>query len=151
MPVLLAGQPGLGFPQARAKLLRVIGDTPPRYLVLHVGANDIARVDQKQWLQELDELVCFIRAYWPAATLVWSDMLPRVAWRYARSQQGAENSRRRLNRKARCRILEENGKIIYHPDINEDCLLPDGVHLNQRGNEILKLSFDQQLTNIILN
>ncbi|XP_070174207.1 uncharacterized protein [Littorina saxatilis] len=110
LPVLLAGQPGLGFPQAHNKLLSTIRGTPPHYLVLHVGANDIARVDQKQWLQELDELVCFIRAYYPAAILVWSDMLPRLAWRHAHTLQGAENLRRRLNRRARGRILKETAK-----------------------------------------
>lgn len=40
----------------------------------------------------------FALAYCPAVTLVWSYMLPLVAWRYAHSQQGAEN---RLNRRAK--------------------------------------------------
>jgi len=149
LAVRLAGQAGLSFSQARNHIINAIGDTRPSYIVLHIGANDIGRVDQKMWLLELDELVCFLRAYCPKTTLIWSDMLPRTAWRYAHSLQGAENSRIRLNRKARARIFEESGMAIRYSNIDYSCLLSDGVHLTDRGNELFKANLEEQLVRIV--
>lgn len=153
LPVVWAGKSGLGFPRARAKLIEALEDAPsPSYVVLHVGGNDVCRVDQKHWREELDELVCFVRAFCPKATVVWSDMLPRNSWRHESFSNGGENSRKKLNRKARGRIMQEKekGRIVYHPNFDHSYLAEDGVHLSTKGLDQFKADFELQLTAMIL-
>lgn len=94
LPVRFAGQSGLQFSGLRTLLECAIEGPPPAYLVQHVGANDIGRINTIEWAQELQLWLTYIGARYPTTRVVWSDMLPRRAWRYSVDPAGAESAAR---------------------------------------------------------
>ncbi|KAL8566662.1 hypothetical protein ACOMHN_055599 [Nucella lapillus] len=151
LPVRLLGKPGLQLSQLRASLDEAINQTPPAYLVLHTGTNDIGRLNLKEWILELTTGVLYIRARWPNTHVIWSDMLPRLAWKYNMAQPGAENARKRNQRRARALAYQESGSVIHHPHIlpNYDCLLQDGVYLSDLGQDIFHSDLVEGLLGIV--
>ncbi|XP_070203913.1 uncharacterized protein [Littorina saxatilis] len=152
LPVRFAGQSGLQFSGLRTLLEGAIEGPPPAYLVLHVGANDIGRLNTVEWAQELQLWLAYIGARYPTTRVVWSDMLPRRTWRYSVDPAGAERARKRGTRRARHLVAGERGWFIKHPRIVADdaCLAADGVHLSSWGTCLLAWSLEESLTNIIL-
>ncbi|KAL8620898.1 hypothetical protein ACOMHN_025031 [Nucella lapillus] len=109
LTVRLLGKPGLQLSQLRASLDEAIKQTPPAYLVLHTGTNDIGRLNLREWIRELTTGVLYIRARWPNTHVIWSDMLPRLTWKYSTAQPGAENARKQNQRRARALAYQEHG------------------------------------------
>jgi lysophospholipase L1-like esterase len=150
IPVELRGRPGLRLRQLRPLLEATIVHTVPAYLVLHLGANDIGDLRTKEWIKELEIAILFIRAKWPGTIIIWSDMLPRQQWRYCRSVSGAENARKRNQRRAHGLVQEEGGVAIKHEALEADPdLAPDGVHLSDEGQQKLFDSLQQGLQTIV--
>jgi hypothetical protein len=151
IPVELFGQSGLRLHQVRGLLEQTIHQVTPAYIVLHAGANDIARIDCREWHQELNVCVLYVKARWPAATIIWSDMLPRLSWRYAHSWSGADNSRKRSQRRARIVVRDEGGMYIPHKKIKatREFLTEDGVHLTDVGQRAFKASLERGLLAIL--
>ena len=75
LPVTFIGKSGLRIAQLRPLLDQEMSP-PPALLVLHLGANDIGRLNSWQWIQELEASVTNLQARYPATKLIWSDMLP---------------------------------------------------------------------------
>ena len=152
LPVKLIGQSGLQLHQVRPLIDREIGDCQPAYLVLHVGANDIGRLGSREWNKEFHILILYLRARYAGTTLIFSEMLPRTAWRYA-SQSVAENIRKREQRRARQLMYREQGGVISHANITADsrCLLGDGVHLSEQGQALFKQNLEEGLFKIIVS
>ena len=146
LPVTFISKAGLRIAQLRPLLDQAMSP-PPELLVLHLGANDIGRLNSWQWFQELEVSITYLRARYPATTLIWSDMLPRATWRYGNGPEGAEKARRRNQRRARLLVSREQGAIIRHPLIKADaqCLLGDGVHLTDFGLEHFRVSLEDGL------
>ena len=131
-PLRLLGKGGLSIGNVRKLLDPYLGSHQPAFLVLQVGGNDIGLLDLVKWRLSLEELILYLRARLPHTKIVWSDMLPRLSWRYCASQQGGENSRKKNQREARRIVFREGGTVIRHPNITLDDLY-DGVHLNVEG------------------
>ena len=153
IPVRITGRPGLHIEQLLDLLDRGIREVAPAFLVLHLGANDIGRLDLKQWICELTIAIYYIRARWPDTFLVWSDMLPRSHWRNGSSAKGAENARKRNQRRARHLIYQEGGAVIHHPLIqaNVNLLQSDGVHLTDCGQAVFQDDLEAGLLSIMGN
>lgn len=153
IPVELFGKPGLRLSELRTLLDVWIRDVTPVVLVVHAGANDIGALNTLEWFRELEVVVLYLRARWPATRLVWSDMLPRTSWRFCTSRTGAENSRRRSQRRARYLFFQEGGAVIRHPSIRgtPTHLATDGVHLNRAGQINFLRSLEGGLLGIVGN
>ena len=138
----IRGISGLTLGGTRGALDSTLTPEGKGHLILHVGANDIHNLTSSDWLKELEALVFYIRARYPNYTLLWSDMLPRRAWRGLTKRQ-AERRRRRLQRRARRLFLKEGGGVIRHPLLTRDdyFISCDGVHLGLMGQEIFIRDF----------
>jgi hypothetical protein len=153
IPVEMKGRPGLRINQLRGLLHRHIQEwNQPAFMVIHMGANDIGSLSTKQWIEELDVCVLYLRARYPATQLIWSDMIPRLSWRHCVSVKGAENARKRNQRRARALFWSEGGKVISHPKISTGPdLLSDGVHLSEVGQGKFHTDLQDGLQEIIGN
>ena len=153
LPTFLFGRPGMCIGHLRPTLDKVLKDCTPTYLVLHVGANDIGRLDEYNWSREFELSVLYVKARWPTIQLLWSDMIPRLVWRHCQSNQGGEKARRRNQRRARAIILREGGKVIRHPSIQADPahLLSDGVHLSHEGQALFQSTMQDGILQAVGN
>ena len=128
-----------------------MGTTVPAHLILHLGANDVTQLTSWQWYNELEIAILYLRVRYPHTRIVWSDMLPRKAWRHASSIVGPEKARKRNQRRARALVCEQGGYIIKHPRIGADdtCLIDDGVHLTNVGQERFRNDLEQGIMEIL--
>jgi len=137
IPVKWVGRPGLRLNEVRNLILgQLTGKTPPAYIILHVGANDIGAIHAKEWEDSLYEVLTFLRAMFPPSLLVYSLMLPRVSWRYLPPRE-AHYARKRYNRRAKVMFDKERCVTVGHPLLEAKThLTPDGVHLSKEGMDI---------------
>ncbi|CAC5421755.1 unnamed protein product [Mytilus coruscus] len=113
-------------------------EEPPTYLVLHIGGNDLGEIKTgvlrnrlKNYLKNVSELLL-------NTTLVWSQILPRLTWRYSADTEAMDRSRQRINSSLASYIIRQGGHYIRYPDIspNSTFICQDGVHLTDIGNYI---------------
>ena len=111
---------------------------PPAMLVIHLGSNDLVRIDEFALRQRVSVMLRDCAAWCPSMTIVWSDILPRVFYFGALSQSALERKRRTINRWARSQCAKIPKAICLHqPQFQwSDFALfrYDGVHLSPRGN-----------------
>ena len=145
-PLKIKGVSGLGLEGMCQLIDRNLKTNGRGFVILHAGANDIRKLSEKDWLAELECILSYIGVRYSGYKPVWSDMLPRLHWRYAPviedDQEGRlarkvmEDCRKRLQRRARHKVISHNGMILRHPSLQQDLALldpVDGVHLTQQG------------------
>lgn len=114
----------------------------PRYIIFHVGGNDIISCNLKTFTglirKDVDELAAFV----PKTTLIWSDILPRRNWGEGIELyeiKRLEIKRKRINRLVRKQVPVWGGKFIAQPEIthsNRSLYFNDEIHLSDWGNYI---------------
>ena len=110
---------------------------PPKYLVIHVGANYLGNKKVGYLRNEIKFILRGLLRIMPQTVLVWSQILPRFSWRYSDNFEAMERCRRRLNNCIASFILKTGGCYIRHPELTHPALFKDdGVHLTDLGNEL---------------
>ena len=111
-------------------------DWPPDVLVLHVGGNDMGVRSMLEVTRDIKFDVLRLRMAFPQMVIVWSDMIARTSWRLARSVEGVNRARRKVNCDVGRFMARNGGLVARHLDLEEDTwryLRGDGVHLNAVG------------------
>lgn len=114
-------------------------ENPPEFLIIHVGGNDLGDAKVGFLRNNLKNTLCWLRAELPNTHLVWSQILPRIKWRYSDNDSAMQASRRRINSTIAEFVTREGGYYIRYPDIlanNNFIDKDDGVHLTPLGNQI---------------
>ncbi|OCT68209.1 hypothetical protein XELAEV_18039505mg [Xenopus laevis] len=108
--------------------------------------KEIVRISLGFELFEL--LFCF--GHWlhmPRLVFLWSEIIPRKVWRYARSHEALDTTRITINREI-ARYVKGKGEIVVkHKDIEfqDDLLREDGAHLNKFGLDLFNLGLQEGL------
>lgn len=113
-------------------------EEPPNYLVIHIGGNDLGEIKTGVLRNRLKHYVNNIKELLLNTTLVWSQILPRLTWRYSANIDAMDRSRQRINSSLASYIIRHGGHYIRYPDIspNSTFICQDGVHLTDIGNYI---------------
>lgn len=139
MDILWQGYGGLTVGDIMTKIrnLARVEDTPD-YIVLHVGGNDLGTVKVGTLRNDIKLIVRMILNRFPNVRLVWSEILPRLNWRYAREPDAMERARKKLNSCIGAYMIRKGGHYLRYSDIDADytCLKTDGVHLTEIGNDM---------------
>ena len=67
-------------------------DSHPRWLIIHLGGNDLASTPLKTLINMVQKDMSKFATMFPETCLVWSDILPRAAYRGARSNAKIEKA-----------------------------------------------------------
>lgn len=89
-----------------------------------------------------------IREWLPGVVILWSNLLPRHVWCWARNMSRIAVARRRLNYNLGKRVVQMGGAVIRHPGVafSQPALFwGDGVPLSPSGNDILLRDVQQGL------
>ncbi|XP_044155431.1 uncharacterized protein LOC122942002 [Bufo gargarizans] len=117
-------------------------DRPPDVLVLHVGGNDLGRRPFRELIRDVKFDLLRIWALFPGLITVWSDIVPRKAWRGARSVESLNKARVKVNR-AVGRFMAKSGGVVVRHEVLEkgvgEFWRADGVHLNAVGTDLWAL------------
>ena len=115
--------------------------TPPDILVLHLGGNDLGQVQRYKLLQRMKKDLTWVRETCPNTNIIFSSILPRIKWRYAKHPGKANRARLWINAEIAAFIPRLGGQLIAHSDeithTNAEMFIPDGVHLSYKGNDLL--------------
>lgn len=113
-------------------------EDPPQFIILHLGANDIGDIKIGYLRNHLKVIINWLQRKLPATTIIWSQILPRLKWRYSHDSDAMEKARYRLNNSIATHVMNLGGLYIRYPDIKSDrvFLESDGVHLTKLGNNI---------------
>ncbi|OCT55216.1 hypothetical protein XELAEV_18003823mg [Xenopus laevis] len=74
--------------------------------------------------------------------IVWSEMIPRLVWRWARDHSAMERSRRKINQLMSVFIRRSGGVVVRHKVLEQAVpghYRQDGVHLSEVGLELFIL------------
>ncbi|XP_048464572.1 nuclear receptor coactivator 5 isoform X3 [Rhincodon typus] len=87
---------------------------PPKYLVIHLGDNDIGYSQASDIIYMAKEVLGALKVLLPKTTLVCSELLPRPHWAF---QPGAslENDRRTINGVLKQYMEYKGQKFLEHP------------------------------------
>ena len=132
--VRLKGQSGLTLQGLRKLLEESLSRDGEGNIVLHVGANDIGNLTEKNWILELEIHLRFLKMRYPKYKIFWSDMTPRSNWR-GKIVGKMETKRKRSNIRARKLFFKLGDGVVHHPELQENASLlhSDGIHFNNDG------------------
>ncbi|VDI41058.1 ammonium transporter Rh [Mytilus galloprovincialis] len=114
-------------------------EEPPNYLVIHIGGNDLGEIKTGVLRNRLKHYVNNIKELLLNTTLVWSQILPRLTWRYSANIDAMDRSRQRINSSLASYIIRHGGHYIRYPDIspNSTFICQDGVHLTDIACQVI--------------
>ncbi|XP_048735776.2 uncharacterized protein LOC125651238 [Ostrea edulis] len=133
------GYSGLALMQVVNKLKYLSRFGPqPSAILLHCGGSDLGHTSIRKLRLQTKKVTKFIKTNFPNARIIWSCVLPRIAWKYSHNRPKMEEARRCLNPFASA-LNKSEGGVISYPDIKPQptFLHSDGVHLSKLGNSIL--------------
>ncbi|OCT97324.1 hypothetical protein XELAEV_18009550mg [Xenopus laevis] len=109
------GFPGLQWPGLFDRLVEnASSNEHPHVLVLHAGGNDMGVMSQKDLVRLMKLDVDKIRSLFPGVVVVWSEMVPRLVWRWARDHLAMERIRIKLNKLLSAFVRRSGGVVIRH-------------------------------------
>ena len=113
-------------------------EDPPNFMILHVAGNDIGDMKVGNLRNYIKRVLKWVAQMLPGTRLIWSQILPRINWRFSNNSVAMEKCRYRLNNATAAFIIRNGGYYIRYPDIRPDeiCIATDGVHLTNLGNQI---------------
>lgn len=123
----------------------------PTTIIIHLGGNDLVAWSQSKLLKTFKKQFEYMASVYPNATLVWSDILPRQAWRgidnTPENLEMIEQKRKRVNRLGTQVALRFGGRAIHHAlDFSTHGLFnSDKAHLSLIGNAIFLNTFEEAL------
>ncbi|VDI65752.1 Hypothetical predicted protein [Mytilus galloprovincialis] len=108
-----------------------------------MGGNDLGEIKTGVLRNRLKH---YLKKVLLNTTLVWSQILPRLTWRYSANIDAMDRSRQRINSSLASYIIRHGGHYIRYPDIspNSTFICQDGVHLTdidlKQNNKNIKLT-----------
>ncbi|XP_077309137.1 uncharacterized protein LOC143928250 [Lithobates pipiens] len=115
---------------------------PPDVLVLHAGGNDLGARKVRDLLNDIKADFLKLRARFPSTILLWSDIVARTQWRWARSVASIQKTRIRVNKVVGRFVIQNGGLVIRHRELESNVglyLRGDGVHLTDVGIDLWSL------------
>ncbi len=128
----------------------------PTTVILHLGSNDILKSPMRETRGLAEEALKILRNLLPDSRIVWSDILPRLAYSEEQIPNAGKAVTININKHAHrvCRnLLGGNAHYIRHSrvfnprfrNIDNPLWRYDGVHLTPHGN----LLFRQAISNAL--
>ncbi|KAM4036392.1 uncharacterized protein ACNLHF_015325 [Anomaloglossus baeobatrachus] len=131
---------GLMWPQVLPEVVGIAQvAASPVILLVHAGGNDLCSYRLAELLTTMRSDVDKFHGFFPELVLIWSEIIPRVAWQGARDAAAVERSRRTLNARMSRFVRFKGGVVVRHRQLegdNSSLMLPDGVHLSDIGLDI---------------
>ena len=133
------GRSGLTLSKLRNHIRTMMKlEDPPNYIVVHIGGNDLGNTRLGYLHYQLEQFMSWLSIQLPETALIWSQILPRLSWRYSKNTEAMDKGRRRLNSSIGAYMIKHGGCYLLYPDIKatHEFISTDDVHLTKLGNNI---------------
>jgi lysophospholipase L1-like esterase len=109
----------------------------PVFILIHLGGNDNGRIGLRDLKKKYKEEIDWVQKKLPNCIIIFSQILPRINWKYAKNVGSMEKCRLRFNNAVASYVLRNGGCYVRYPDIKaKSAPLEDGVHLNSLGSSL---------------
>jgi hypothetical protein len=122
-------------------------DMSPNIVIIHLGSNDISFPSPLSLITKMKNDIALYMENFPDTIFIYSELLSRRVWGKLTVWEG-ENRKIIINKALESFMEERGGKVIYHHRIHwkqRALFRRDGVHLNEKGNDILLSDFKDAL------
>ena len=112
------------------------GQYPLDLLIIHLSGNDLARHSSKALILDVLRNLKWLKAMYLAMHILWSTIIPQLAWRDARNFFSVNTAYRSVNQEVCRAVCGGLGSVIGHQRIRLDrpeFFQNDGVHLSDLG------------------
>ncbi|XP_062572705.1 uncharacterized protein LOC134234656 [Saccostrea cucullata] len=123
-------------------------ESPPKILIIHCGGNDIGKIPLLQLRSNMCSTLKNLEELLPNTTIGWSNILPRISWRFSSNSKSQNLATVRLNNFMNHLVTVNGGFFIKYPEITWDSnemFSSDGVHLSYIGNCFLLYNLQMAL------
>lgn len=136
------GHRGMVWDDLPSKLQWVGLHRMPKIIIIHLGGNDVVCTLMQKMKRIMRRDFEYLFKNFPNTIIVWSEILPRLCWRFSRTGSdlnALDKKRKRFNMLGR-QMLKDNqkGRILKN-DITSDCpglFRRDGCHLSDVGTDL---------------
>ena len=136
------GMSKMQWHQFQSKIQWIGLHNPPKIIIVHLGGNDVVSTKMQKMKRLMERDFKDLFKTFPGTIIVWSEILPRLVWKFAPldSDWRCWNRKRiRFNQLGRQMVSKHtNGKVIKH-DVTVDCpglFYKDGCHMSDVGNAL---------------
>ena len=129
-------------------------ENPPKVLVIHCGGNSLGLISLFELRRQMKTAILKIHSMLPSTKIVWSQILPRSAWRYSEDSKAMNFAAARLNNYAAWLCIKLGGSYIKYPELAWNVpgmFASDGVHLSHLGNNFFLFNLQCALLEITSN
>lgn len=126
-------------------------ESPPEILVIHCGANDIGKIPLLRFRAIMQSTITELNQILPNTTIGWSNMLPRISWRFSSDAKSQNLAAIRLNNFMNRLVSVNGGFFIKYPEITwhaKEMFRSDGVHLSNIGNCVFLFNLQRALQQV---
>lgn len=136
------GTGSMQWQHLRSKIQWVGLHGQPKMIIIHVGGNNVVDTKMQKMKRIMKRDFNNLFKMFPSTLIVWSEILPRLTWKYAPPNSDWkcwEKKRIRFNQLGRQMVsTNSNGKVLMH-EVTVDCpglFINDGCHLSDVGNAL---------------
>lgn len=122
----------------RVRYLLTFEQTPD-VLVIHCGGNSVGAIKLKKYRLEVRDTLSRLMRLLPNTKFVWSQILPRLVWRFSKDRVAMNRSAKRINNYASWICIQSGGGYIKYPELTHadwEMFGADGVHLSDMATRI---------------
>lgn len=112
---------------------------PPNILIVHLGGNDIGKLETYDLISSMKDTFCFLHLNSPNTVLVFSEIVPRLCWLQSVTFKPLEKVCKRINKALEKFLVPELGFSFRHFVLEggiTGIYRHDGVHLSDVGLDI---------------
>ncbi|XP_040267777.1 uncharacterized protein LOC120982000 [Bufo bufo] len=123
-------------------------DRCPDIVVFHVGGNDLGVRRSRDVIRDIKLDLLRLMEEFPDLLVVWSEVVARSSWRFARSVDRINKARAKLNKEVGRFVRRQGGFVVRHRELevaSPQFLRSDGVHLNEIGIDLWALGLQDGL------
>lgn len=118
-------------------------DITPDIVIIHLGSNDISYHSVLPLINKMRNDMEFCMEKFSDTLFIFSELLSRKFWGNIEGWEG-ENKKLQINKEMGSFLRKRGGKTIAHEKIywrNNSLFRRDGIHLTEKGNDILLADF----------
>ena len=136
------GKGSMTWQDLRSKIQWIGLHATPKIILIHLGGNDVVFTKMQKMKRIMQRDFNHLFRLFPQTLIVWSEILPRLKWKYAPPTSPWkcwDRKRLRFNQLGRQLVsVHPNGRVLKH-DVTVDCpglFATDGCHMSPVGNAL---------------
>ncbi|XP_063801830.1 uncharacterized protein LOC134969669 [Pseudophryne corroboree] len=147
------GKIGMVWEDIRGELLKAEArHGKPDVLITHLGGSDLGKTKSLDLIRCIRQDMQWVVDRWRAVIVIWSNIIPRMAWEGVSRGAGVERARKKINAAMAKVIPPLGGRCIQHTVIKGNCTgyyREDGAHLSDVATDLFNITLQEAVEAVV--